>query len=127
MQNIESAIASVNQQFAELFRQGDAAAIAALYTSEARLLPPGAETMIGREAVEAFWRGAMKMGIKDARLETVEIEPAGDMACEIGRFTLTVQPDGGEPQEMKGKYVVVWKFENSTPKLHIDIWNADQP
>lgn len=127
MQNIENLIASANKQLMDSLRQGDAAAVAELYTHDARLLPPGAPMVTGREAVQAYWHGALNMGIKNAHLETIEVEPAGDTACEIGRFNLTVQPDGGEPLEMKGKYVVVWKFEDSTPKLHIDIWNTDQP
>ena len=127
MQNIQSSIESANKQFMDLLGQGDVEAIADLYTPEARLLPPGAPMMTGREAIKAFWQGAIGMGIKAARLETIQVEPAGNTACEIGRFSLTVQPDGGEPVDMLGKYVVVWKIEDATPKLHIDIWNTDQP
>jgi ketosteroid isomerase-like protein len=65
------------------------------------------------------------MGIKEAVLTTVDVSGAGDLAYEIGRFALKVQPEGKEVIEQKGKYVVVWKkAPNQVWKLHVDIWNS---
>lgn len=125
MEDIRSQIASANQNFMNAFSRGDAAGIAALYTNDTKLLPPDFPMMSGKEAVQSFWQGAMDMGIKEAKLETLEVESQGDMASEIGRFTLTIQPEGSESTTLTGKYVVVWKNQDGSWKLRIDIWNTD--
>lgn len=125
MENAQAAIKTTNQKFMEAFQRGDAAGIAALYTDEAKLLPPGNQMTSGRKAIESFWQGAMNMGIKEAKLETVGIEAASDLAYEVGRFALTVQPERGERTTLTGKYVVVWKKQGGTWKLHADIWNTN--
>lgn len=112
----------------EIFKRADAAALAALYTEDTKLLPPGSSMLTDREAVKSFWQGAMDMGIKEAKLDTLEVESDGDLlAYETGKFALTVQPpDAAESATITGKYVVVWKNQDGNWKLHIDIWNADE-
>ncbi len=126
MGNVRSSIASATQKFMDAFSRVDAAGLASLYTEDAKLLPPGSPMVTGKEAIQSFWQSAMDMGIKEARLDTVEVESEGNLACEIGKFALTVQPEGGEIVMMTGKYVVVWKNQDGTLKLHVDIWNADE-
>jgi ketosteroid isomerase-like protein len=67
----------------------------------------------------------MNMGIKEARLETVEVEAQGNLAYEIGRFVLSVQRQGGDGTTLIGKYVVVWKSLGGSWRLHVDIWNTN--
>ena len=124
MEQIRQAIAAANQNFMDAFKRGDAAAIAALYTVNATLLPPNSQMMKGTDAIQSFWQGAIRMGITEAKLETVEVEARDDMACEIGRYTLTIQK-GSESMTDVGKYVVVWKNNGGSWKLHIDIWNSN--
>ncbi|MFN2453055.1 MAG: SgcJ/EcaC family oxidoreductase [Pyrinomonadaceae bacterium] len=125
MNDVREAITSANQNFMDAFKRGDAAGIAALYTDEATLLPPDNPMMSGREAIQSFWQGAMNMGIKEAKLETVEVEVEGNLASEVGSFALTVRPESGEGTTLTGKYVVVWKNQGGTWKLHVDIWNTN--
>jgi len=128
MEAIREAIENTNRGFAEIFKRGDAAGIAALYTADARLMPPGSPTLSGSEAIKAFWQGAMNQGIKAATLETVDVETSGGaLATEIGRFTLTMESPRGGSVEQTGKYIVLWKLDGDTWKLHADIWNADAP
>lgn len=127
MEDIHSSITAANQQFMDAFRRLDAAGIAALYTEDAKILPPGAEMMTGKEAIQSFWQGVMDMGIKEAKLEIVEVQSEGDLAYEVSRFTLTGQQVGGENIQLTGKYVVVWKNREGSWKLHADIWNTNAP
>ena len=123
-----SAIEANNEQFMRAFERGDAAAIAALYTADARLLPPQQPMLAGAEAIKQFWQGMLRLQIKQPRLETVEVaEQRDDVACEIGRYSFTVPLPTGQTITDTGKYVVVWKREGGTWKLHIDIWNSDAP
>ena len=61
------------------------------------------------------------MGIKTARLDTVEAEEYGETAIEIGKYTLS--GEAGKVMD-RGKYVVIWKQEGGQWKLHRDIWNS---
>ena len=66
----------------------------------------------------------MDMGVATATLETVELDDHGDTAIEEGRFTLA----GADGEVIdRGKYIVVWKNDGGTWKLHKDIWNSSQP
>ena len=106
------------------FNRGDAAAMAELYTSDGQLLPPNSDFVTGPDAIKKFWQGVLDMGIKEAKLETVEAQAHGDAATEIGKFTMFVE--GGQVAD-SGKYIVTWKNEQGTWKLHRDIWNSSQP
>ncbi len=94
-----------------------------VYTKHARILPPGAPMIAGRENIKAFWKQAVAaMGVTSAKLTVVEAEQAGDGVVEIGCADLGVA--GGESVTVK--YVVHWKQEDGVWKWHTDIWNTNQ-
>jgi uncharacterized protein (TIGR02246 family) len=120
----KATIQSLNDKFAQAFNAGDAAAVAALYTEEAVILPPGGEMMKGRTAIQAFWKGATEQ-LGNGKLTTVDVKPLGNEAArEIGTFTF--QTKGAQSQEITGKYVVVWEKVGSDWKLATDIWNTNK-
>ena len=123
MSELTTAITSANESFMETYGRGDAAGMAQLYTTDGQLLPGGSDVVTGHEGIEAFWGGVMEMGIATARLETVELEDHGDTAIEVGRYTLG-KADGEVADE--GKYIVIWKNQAGTWKLHRDIWNTNR-
>jgi ketosteroid isomerase-like protein len=118
--DLKSSIDANNQKFLAAYGKGDAAALAAMYTAGATLLPPGAALAKGHDAIQAFWQGAMKSGFKLTSLQAVSIEQYGNAAREIGRAT------GEGPDKMEFKYVVVWKAVHGQWKLDTDIWNANK-
>ncbi|MDQ3472287.1 MAG: SgcJ/EcaC family oxidoreductase [Acidobacteriota bacterium] len=111
----------------EAFNKGDAAAVANMYTMDARLLPPNAEKVSGRANIQTFWQGAISAGLKMVSLETEHVETHGNVAVEVGRYTTTIPGAGGVTRTDKGKYVVVWKRERRSWKLAVDIFNSDMP
>lgn len=121
MPDLKSKITDTNGRFMDAFGRGDAPGVAAFYTSEGEVLPPGATPITGHEGIAAFWSAVFGMGITSARLDTAEVDDLGDTAIEIGRYTLGTA-DGQTADE--GKYLVVWKNENGRWKLHRDIWNT---
>ncbi len=122
---VRKAITKGNLKFGEAVRQHNGAAIGALYTDDAVILPPNGEMIRGKQAITAFWTGGLEMGIKEAVLTTVEVHGMGDLACEIGTYALKIQPAEHPVIEDSGKYVVLWKKQpNGAWKLHVDIWNT---
>jgi uncharacterized protein (TIGR02246 family) len=120
----KATIEKLDDVWTAAFNKGDAAAVAVLYTEDAYVLPPGSSMVKGRAAIEAFWRqAAQQMG--DARLTTIDVLPLGRSAArEIG--TVTLKTKSQPPQEIVGKYVVVWRKIGRDWKLATDIWNTDK-
>ena len=117
-------IEKLNEVWTAAFNKGDVAAVAALYTEDAYVLPPGSAMVKGRTAIEAFWRQAAQQ-MTDAKLTTVDVLPLGRSAArEIG--TVTLKTKSQPPQEVVGKYVVVWRKVGRDWKLATDIWNTDK-
>ena len=118
-------IAAVNRAFEEAVRKGDADRIAQLYTTDGMALPPDGPFVKGRDAVRALWDGVMRdLALKDVTLQTLDLEIAGDTACEVGEATLTLQPPSAAPTTATVKYVVAWKKAGGRWQLHRDIWNT---
>jgi ketosteroid isomerase-like protein len=113
-------IAAANKRFGALVEKRDFAGLAACYTDDAQLLPPGSPPVNGRAAIGPFWEKAVAaLGVKAATLTTRELEVHGDTAHEVGDGLLkTTKCDA------KVKYLVVWKREaDGIWKMHRDIWN----
>jgi len=111
----------LNDKFTAAVNKGDAAAVAAMYAEDAYVLPPGGEMVKGRSAIEAFWKQAAQQ-VGDAKLVTVDVLPLGRRgAREIG--TVTLETKGQPPQQLVGKYAVVWRHIRGRWLLATDIWN----
>jgi len=121
--DVRTQIESVNAQIGNAFKRGDATALAGFYTSGAELLPAHSDFVRGSSAIRAFWQSAIDTGLTGASLETIDVEGHGDTAIEIGRYRLVAA--GGVVAD-HGKYIVVWKNDNGTWKLHRDIWTTSQ-
>ena len=121
---ISDAIVAVNEKFMAAFKMGDAASIANLYTENGQLLPPNADFLTGREAVQAVWQSILDMGVKEIKLDIVELEGHGDTAIETSNYTLY---DESGQQLDQGKYIVIWKQQNGQWKLYRDIFNSSMP
>ena len=117
---VRDAVDAGNRAFIKAFLQGNATAVANLYTPDAQVIAPGAPTAKGRSAVAAFWQKTIDSGIKDVTLETSEVESAGDLAYETGNVRL-VAKDG---TVSNARYVVIWKRIDGKWLLHRDTWNS---
>lgn len=125
---VREAVEENNRRFAAAMAAGDAAGAASVYADNGALLPPGAEVLRGKDAIERFWQGGIEMGIRGVQLETLELEQEDGLAYEIGRFRLRIEPDGGEPASDVGKYVVVHKRQpDGSWRWAVDIFNSDGP
>ncbi|NIO70601.1 MAG: SgcJ/EcaC family oxidoreductase [Anaerolineae bacterium] len=121
---VRDAIAAAVENWMATFNRGDAAGLASLHTENGQVLPPNSDFVTGRQAIQAFWQGAMDMGIKSAKLEIVEVEGHGDIAIEVSKYTLS-----GEADQVldTGKYIIIWKQVDGQWKLHRDIFNSSMP
>ncbi len=117
-------IINANKAFVAAFNRGDAAGLADLYTEDGSLMPTHSDIVNGKAGVAAVWQSVFDAGIKQAKLETLEVEGLGAARYEVGKYTLFVE--GGDVADM-GKYIVIWKMEGGQWKLHRDIFNTSMP
>ena len=125
--DILAALAKTNSLFnAEVFAKRNFDALDEIYTADARILPPGAEMVSGREGIESFWSELIQSAnATSAELYSDDIILAGDGAVEVGHEILTLAPTGPPAEQMHAKYVVYWREEAGDWKWHIDIWNIN--
>ena len=121
------AIKAASTQWLDAFNRGDAAALAAFYTEEATLLEPNSPLVVGRESIQTIFQGFFDTSALELQLTVIELSVNGDMAHRFGRYTLTIQPEEGEAISDNGKYVEIWKRENGSWKMDVDIWNSSLP
>jgi ketosteroid isomerase-like protein len=121
--SIQAEMQRVNALFGEAVVKGrNFAALDQIYTVDARILPPGAELIEGREKIMGFWQAAVaEMNVQDVKLLSVNAHLAGDRIIEVGRAQLFLP----ESQTAEVKYVVEWKQEGGAWKWHTDIWNMN--
>ena len=121
--DVRNYIRKADDAFEKHLNLGDASGMAELYTNDGMLLPTGSDFLQGKEAIRNFCQGAMNMGVKEAKLDILEVELQGDAVIELGRYQLK-----GTCNEVmdQGKYIVIWKQEQGKWKLHRDIWNTNR-
>jgi len=109
-----------NRKFGAAAGRKDYAGLAALYTDDAKVLPPDAPIVTGRQAIEEFWRAAATtLGLTGVTLKTLDLEVTGNTAYEVGEADLKLSSG-----QAKVKYVVVWlRGGDGQWRLHRDIWN----
>jgi uncharacterized protein (TIGR02246 family) len=125
---VRVAIEKQAADFAAAFNRGDAKAVAAMYTEDAIALPPDADLVRGRAAIEKLWTEAMASGMKTLAFTVLDVQSSGNLAVETGRAMIGLQPPGQPMTTQAGKYVVVWqRGADGQWRLLRDIWNSGGP
>lgn len=120
------AIEQITQEFGEAFRAGDWAAVAALYTEDAVLMPPNHAAVRGPDAIQEFMSSFPPTTAFD--LQGDEIDGCGDLAYVRGTYSMTLAPEGAEPVEESGKYVEIRRKQpDGRWLLAVDIFNSNEP
>ena len=86
---------------------------------------PDGPIVKGRQAIQEVWKNIIGSGGNKLRIETIEVQEAGNWAYETGKFVGTT-PNGKVIAD--GKYLVIWKRDESGEwKTHRDIPNSNAP
>jgi uncharacterized protein (TIGR02246 family) len=124
--DVQSAIRGLTQDFATAFNTGNYDQAAALFTPDGLLMPPQREGVQGQKPIELMLRKLGEAGYQNLRLETIRVEESGDMAVEIGRYTVAVQQANGTTVADRGKFVQVWR-RLGIWLMTTNCWNSDLP
>src|SRR5438874_4243868 len=77
-----------NKGFEAAMDKGDAAAAAAVYTADAKVMPPNSDVVSGTKDIEALFAGFTKAGVK-VGLETTDVFEGNRVATEVGKYTIS--------------------------------------
>jgi len=122
--DFDDSVKEGNKAFREAVEHHDAIALAALYHSDARVMPPNSEMAKGRDAIQELFRGMLTSSITGIELHTEDTDKRDDLGVETGTYELKGEHDATLD---KGKYIVVWKKDDGKWKIYRDIWNSSLP
>jgi uncharacterized protein (TIGR02246 family) len=117
-------IDAASRELSKSFAARDANALSLLYTEDAKLLPPNAPPILGRDAIAKYYDSLLDLPIQALALETIDVHGSGDEVTEEGRYTL-VGPNGETVET--GKTMVIWRKADSGWRLYRDMWSSDAP
>lgn len=86
---------------------GRHAEVAAVYADDARILGPGAGAVVGREAIDAYWKDIGKA--KRWELDIRSTEGAQGLVVQRGRSTLVVRDQRGDRTSVVD-FVLTWRL-----------------
>lgn len=119
----ESRLRDQTQDFATSFNTGNYDHAARLFANDGVLMAPQYEGAYGQKQVEHLLREMSDAGYSDLRMETLRVDHSGDMAMELGRFSLVMRHADGTLIPERGKYVRVWRRLGAW-LLIADCWNT---
>ena len=125
-EDLRSTVEAGNNAWNQAFNQRNAAALTKLYTSDAKLLPPADKVVAGDKNILEFWRSLIDAGVTDHKIETVQIEEAGNIAVVAGKWQAMGQDAQGKVTILKGSVVKVLKRQGDTWKTSLHTWNIAQ-
>ena len=116
-------IDDIYRRFSEAYKKLDAEAVTNLYADDAFYLAPGSDVKRGREKILAEFSGFFNSvrnagGTLAVSFQILGRQVSGDLAYDVGIFTLTEKNGDGKARTSRGKFVVVaqrmkngeWRF-----------------
>jgi uncharacterized protein (TIGR02246 family) len=107
--DIESTIRGLTQDFPTAFNTGNYDQAAALFASDGLFMAPHRDAAQGPKAIERMLQEFGQAGYEDLRLETTRVDYTGDMAVEVGRYTVAVRQANGTTIADRGKFLHAWR------------------
>jgi uncharacterized protein (TIGR02246 family) len=124
--DVESLIRNLAQDFVTSFNTGNYDQVAALFAQDGAFMAPHHDPAYGPKAVERLLRQCAEAGYEDLRLETIRVEASGDLAMEIGRYTVAIRQPDGTILADRGKYVKAWRRLGAW-LIVADCWSSNLP
>jgi uncharacterized protein (TIGR02246 family) len=124
--DVQSMIRNLAQDFVTSFNTGNYDQVAALYAEDGVFMAPHRDPAYGPKAVERLLRQIGEAGYEDLRLETIRVEAAGDLAMEIGRYTVGIRQSDGTILADRGKYLKAWRRLGAW-LIVADCWSSNMP
>ena len=122
--DLKAQVEAANAAWVAGVAKRDATGLAALYTENATMLPPDADILKGRAAIQKYIQDGLDLGFSNLMLTTVDLNRMGPtVAREIGRYSYDLNNAQKQLVKVSGKYVIVWRLVKGKWMFDTDIWN----
>jgi uncharacterized protein (TIGR02246 family) len=122
--DIRATLKTNNDTWNAAFNRGDAAAVAALYTDDATVLPHTHDVISGPGKIKELWTALIGAGCKDHSIEMLDVHVDGNLACEIAKWAASGPGEDGRPQSYGGSLVNLYERQgDGSWKCRLHIWN----
>jgi uncharacterized protein (TIGR02246 family) len=121
--DLRAEIGKMEQAWQNAYNAGDAAAVTALYTKDAKVMAPGAEPASGTAAIKAFFAADIAQGAK-MTLTPGDVVGFGDFVLKTGGWVATAA-DGKHLDH--GPFMTLCKKVDGGWKIYRDTWNSSMP
>ena len=124
----EAAIRQVDSDIVAAINAHNIDALLAFYAEDARMLPPGAPPVVGKDAIRDLANAFVSAGVVVTHnLEDVVVSKGGDLAYVSYSYELTFTDPEGTPGAEKGKDISIYKkAADGSWKLAIDMWSTNE-
>jgi ketosteroid isomerase-like protein len=124
--DVQSLIRNQAQDFVTSFNTGNYDQVAALFAQDGALMASHHDPAYGPNAIEHLLRQLGEAGYEDLRLETVRVEASGELAVEMGRYSVAIRQHDGLVLTDRGKYVRAWRRLGAW-LIVADCWSSNLP
>jgi uncharacterized protein (TIGR02246 family) len=123
--DVESTIRGLTQDFCTAFNTGNYDQVAALFASDGVLMVSHREASQGPKGIERVLRQYGDAGYQNLRFETTRVDYSGDMAIEMGRYTVSIEV-GNTTIADAGKFLRAWHRLGAW-RIVGDCWSSSLP
>jgi uncharacterized protein (TIGR02246 family) len=126
---VRQTIEDTNNKLEKGMIAGDVDQMTAFYTEDAISLPGFEPATRGLAEIKRKTQEGLATGYKisAADFKTTDVIGSGDIAVEVGEWSMTMtMPGNPEAMNDMGKYVTVWqKQSDDTWKIKVETWNTN--
>jgi len=111
------------QEWLKAFNGADASAVAKMYTSDARIMPPNSGIVAGQAAIEGFVKEFAATGAQ-LSFKLLTVHESADVCAAVGEYDMQIP---GAPDD-SGKFIEVWRRQGDGSWLIADdMFNSSLP
>lgn len=118
-------IKRLRELWADAFNARDLETSLFFYADDAVVLPPNGIAVRGVEAIRDLLKSMFDAGHSEGKFEQSQIEYSGNMAVEVGAYTVQTHGDDGTRQDT-GRYMATWRRqENGEFRITVNVWSTN--